>query len=150
MSATAWAGFQIQSTSSFHDDFQRLSTNGACQVNLLPHYWTARGDAEIPSLALNAAVLLVTAVLSWRLIKVSVSHGRGPTLRCSIGQLTILLSLVLWMANIQARGRVVDDQPHLQTRAHAFYRHPTIIVLRRSVCRFVAGSAMQRGYRASR
>lgn len=77
MSATAWGGFQIQSTSNFRNDFQRLSTNGACKINLLPQYWQARGDAEIPSLALNAAVLLVTAVLSWRLIKVRLYFSSG-------------------------------------------------------------------------
>jgi len=69
MSATAWGGFQISSTSSFHDNFQRLTTQGACGINLLPNYWTARGKAEIPSLALNVASLLVSSFLSWRLIK---------------------------------------------------------------------------------
>lgn len=69
MSATAWAGFQIWSTSAFHDDFRRIATNGACQINLLPTYWKDRANAEIPSLVLNTVALLVSAFLSWRLIK---------------------------------------------------------------------------------
>lgn len=67
--ATAWGGFQIYDTSQFHDDFTTLTTSGACGVNLLPTYWQARANAEIPSLALNGAALLLSAVLSWRLIK---------------------------------------------------------------------------------
>ncbi|KAF9821816.1 hypothetical protein IEO21_00246 [Rhodonia placenta] len=67
--ATAWGGFQIYDTSQFHDDFTTLTTGGACGVNLLPTYWQARANAEIPSLALNGAALLLSAVLSWRLIK---------------------------------------------------------------------------------
>ncbi|KII93632.1 hypothetical protein PLICRDRAFT_35861 [Plicaturopsis crispa FD-325 SS-3] len=68
--ATAWAAFQITNTASFHSEFARLTTNGACKGNnLLPDYWIARGNAEIPSLALNAAALLLSAFLTWRLIK---------------------------------------------------------------------------------
>ncbi|KAI0274892.1 hypothetical protein BC834DRAFT_978153 [Gloeopeniophorella convolvens] len=69
LSATAWGAFQIFQTGSFHKDFKRLTTDGACQINLLPNYWTSRARAEIPSLALNAAALLVSCFLSWRLIK---------------------------------------------------------------------------------
>ncbi|KAI0004096.1 hypothetical protein BJV74DRAFT_423884 [Russula compacta] len=69
LSATAWSGFQIFFTNAFHNDFQRLTTDGACQINLLPHYWTSRASAEIPSLAFNAAALLVSCYLSFRLIK---------------------------------------------------------------------------------
>lgn len=61
----------------------------------------------------------------------------------------VLSYLVLWVANLQARGSVVNHQSHLQTGPHAFDRYPTIIVLRRSLCRIMAGSAVQRGYRAS-
>jgi len=67
--ATAWGGFQIVNTSQFHSDFVRLTTNGACGVNLLPTYWKDRGHAEIPSLALNAIALVVSAYLTWRLMK---------------------------------------------------------------------------------
>ncbi|THH21010.1 hypothetical protein EW146_g465 [Bondarzewia mesenterica] len=69
LSATAWAGFQVWNTTAFHDDFRRLTTNGVCGINLLPSYWSDRSKAEIPSLALNAAGLLVSVFLSWRLIK---------------------------------------------------------------------------------
>ncbi|CDO70217.1 hypothetical protein BN946_scf184942.g17 [Trametes cinnabarina] len=67
--ATAWGGFQIFNTESFHRKFTTLTTNGACGVNLLPTYWKTRSNAEIPSLALNCFALLVSAFLSWRLIK---------------------------------------------------------------------------------
>ncbi|KZT06306.1 uncharacterized protein LAESUDRAFT_737029 [Laetiporus sulphureus 93-53] len=67
--ATAWGGIQIYDTAQFHDDFTTLTTNGACGANLLPTYWQARSDAEIPSLVLNAAALVLSSVLSWRLIK---------------------------------------------------------------------------------
>jgi hypothetical protein len=71
MLATAWAGFQIVHTANFKADFSRLATNGACKpINLLPHYWKERSNAEIPSLALNVAALLMSAFLTWRLTKV--------------------------------------------------------------------------------
>jgi hypothetical protein len=69
LSATAWAGFQVYNTKAFHGDFKRLTTNGACHVNLLPNYWSSRARAEIPSLAINVAALLFSCFLSFRLIK---------------------------------------------------------------------------------
>ncbi|KAJ3559602.1 hypothetical protein NM688_g244 [Phlebia brevispora] len=38
-------------------------------VNLLPTYWSERARAEIPTLALNAAALLFSTYLSWKLMK---------------------------------------------------------------------------------
>ncbi|EJF66419.1 hypothetical protein DICSQDRAFT_142019 [Dichomitus squalens LYAD-421 SS1] len=67
--ATAWGGFQIVNTNDFHKKFSTLTTKGACGVNLLPEYWKRRSNAEIPSLALNVFALLVSAFLSWRLMK---------------------------------------------------------------------------------
>jgi hypothetical protein len=68
--ATAWAGFQITHTASFRSDFSRVITHGACKnISLLPHYWDARGKAEIPSLALNVIALFVSSFLTWKLIK---------------------------------------------------------------------------------
>lgn len=69
LSATAWGGFQIYNTNAFHADFKRLTTDGVCQINLLPKYWTSRAHAEIPSLAFNILALLVSSFLSFRLIK---------------------------------------------------------------------------------
>lgn len=70
MLATAWAGFQISHTENFRQQFVKLTTQGACKpVNLLPHYWTDRGHAEIPSLALNILALLISCFLTWRLVK---------------------------------------------------------------------------------
>ncbi|KAI1797578.1 hypothetical protein LXA43DRAFT_877443, partial [Ganoderma leucocontextum] len=67
--ATAWGGFQIYNTEVFHRKFSALTTQGACGINLLPNYWKDRSNAEIPSLALNVFALLVSAFLSWRLMK---------------------------------------------------------------------------------
>lgn len=71
MLATAWSGYQLGNTSQFHDDFSKLITKGACGVNLLPEYWTERARFELPTLALNAVALVISAVLSWKLMKVS-------------------------------------------------------------------------------
>jgi len=67
--ATAWGGFQVFNTAQFHQNFVRVTTDGACGHNLLPTYWKARANAEIPSVALNAVALLLSMFLSWRLIK---------------------------------------------------------------------------------
>ncbi|CCM00316.1 uncharacterized protein FIBRA_02346 [Fibroporia radiculosa] len=67
--ATAWGVFQIYNSAEFHTDFNKLTTQGACGVNLLPTYWKERSNAEIPSMALNAVALIVSVILSWRLIK---------------------------------------------------------------------------------
>jgi len=69
LSATAWGAFQVYNTNAFHRDFKRLTTDGACRVNLLPSYWSSRSRAEIPSLAFNVAALLLSCFLSFRLIK---------------------------------------------------------------------------------
>jgi hypothetical protein len=68
--ATAWAGFQISHTANFRENFNKVITNGACKgTNLLPHYWNARKNAEIPSLALNIFALVLSAILTWKLVK---------------------------------------------------------------------------------
>jgi len=69
LSSTAWGGFQIYDTRAFHSDFQRLTTDGPCHVNLLPGYWPQRSHAEIPSLAFNIAALFLSCFLSFKLIK---------------------------------------------------------------------------------
>jgi hypothetical protein len=68
--ATGWGAFQIMHTARFKYDFNRLTTDGACGTNLLSTYWVERSNAEIPALALNVISLLVSAFLSWRVIKV--------------------------------------------------------------------------------
>ncbi|KAG8954158.1 hypothetical protein FRC04_000378 [Tulasnella sp. 424] len=69
--ATMWSGFQLANTRSFRSSFLTLTVNGACKgVNLLPTYWMSRGGAEISILALNCVALLVSALLSWKIIKV--------------------------------------------------------------------------------
>jgi hypothetical protein len=70
LAATAWGAFQLAQTEDFHQNFTSLVTDGVCEINLLPTYWVARSNVEIPSLALNCVALLVSIFLSWRLIKV--------------------------------------------------------------------------------
>ncbi|KAJ7456580.1 hypothetical protein FB451DRAFT_1342099 [Mycena latifolia] len=69
--ATAWSGFQIYHTANFRANFDRYITHGACSTapSLLPHYWQDRAQAEIPTLALNVAALLISCVLTWKLVK---------------------------------------------------------------------------------
>ncbi|KAK0506038.1 hypothetical protein EDD18DRAFT_1373163 [Armillaria luteobubalina] len=67
--ATAWSIFQIIHTANFRANFNRVITNGTCGVALLPKYWDERAKAEYPTLALNVVALLVSAVLTWHLIK---------------------------------------------------------------------------------
>lgn len=68
---------------------------------------------------------------------------------CYDSELIVLPYPVLWLANVQARGGVVDHQSHIQTGPHAFHRYPTLVVLRRRIRCVMVGSAVQRGYRAS-
>lgn len=68
--ATAWAAFQISHTANFRANFNRVITQGACGgATLLPNYWKQRAEAEIPSLALNGFSLVISAFLTWKLIK---------------------------------------------------------------------------------
>jgi hypothetical protein len=69
MVATGWGTFQIIHTNQFRTSFARLTTNGACGINLLPSYWSLRRSAEIASLTLNVLALLIGIFLSWRLVK---------------------------------------------------------------------------------
>jgi hypothetical protein len=71
MLATAWAAYQHWQTTQFEKEFDMITTYGACQHNLLLTYWTARRDAEIPTLVLNVVALFISVFLSWRIIKVS-------------------------------------------------------------------------------
>jgi hypothetical protein len=68
--ATTWAAAQLNYTEAFRITFNRVITQGACGgVSFLPDFWKARSNAEIPILALNALGLLVSALLSFRLLK---------------------------------------------------------------------------------
>jgi hypothetical protein len=70
MVATGWAGFQISHTADFRRQFLALTVEGACKpLNLLPTYWKMRGIAEISSLSFNITALLISAVLTWKLMK---------------------------------------------------------------------------------
>ncbi|KAG9089215.1 hypothetical protein FS749_001530 [Ceratobasidium sp. UAMH 11750] len=67
---TAWSIYQIVHTANFRSQFNRLTTRGACGgVNLLPLYWQARANAEIPVLVFNVIALIGSAYMSWRLLK---------------------------------------------------------------------------------
>nr|GAT43664.1 predicted protein [Mycena chlorophos] len=69
--ATAWSGFQISNTAAFRSDFEHYITDGACHgvPTLLPTYWAARAQAEYPIMALNAVSLIVSSILTWKLVK---------------------------------------------------------------------------------
>jgi hypothetical protein len=71
--ATAWSGYQLVNTASFQSEFVRSTIkSGLCgggSVNLLPNYWVERRAAEVTVLVVNAVSLLLSAALSWRLVK---------------------------------------------------------------------------------
>jgi len=71
MLATGWSGFQISHTANFRENFDKFITHGACNgaPSLLPNYWEDRARAEIPTLALNVIALLISCVLTWKLVK---------------------------------------------------------------------------------
>ncbi|KAJ7293166.1 hypothetical protein C8J57DRAFT_1041078 [Mycena rebaudengoi] len=69
--STAWSSYQIYHTARFRKNFNEMITEGACNgaPSLLPTYWQDRASAEIPTLALNIVALLVSIVLTWKLMK---------------------------------------------------------------------------------
>lgn len=94
--ATGWSVFQILHTADFRSSFNKAVTFGTCKgVALLPTYWSTRARAEFPTLALNCLSLLVSAFLTWKLVKVS-------TPLIYISQWNAYRSSGLWMANVQA------------------------------------------------
>lgn len=70
--ATAWSGFQISQTADFQKSFGQYIVHGACDgvPSLLPNYWEGRARLEISTLALNVAALIISAILTWKLVKV--------------------------------------------------------------------------------
>lgn len=149
--ATAWGGFQIvrmvhcfteyprlmlyrqYNTEVFHRKFSTLTTQGACGINLLPNYWKDRSNAEIPSLALNVFALLVSAFLSWRLMKVC-HWSNGVIIRFGWLMLTLCI-LDFRLANVQACRSVAHYQPHLQHGLDVLDCYPARPILRRCLCR---------------
>ncbi|KZT36026.1 hypothetical protein SISSUDRAFT_1050474 [Sistotremastrum suecicum HHB10207 ss-3] len=71
MMATAWAVYQLKNTADFHQDYNRIITDGACRTsgNLIPSYWQSRRAAEIPIAVLNGAALLLSAFLTYKMIR---------------------------------------------------------------------------------
>ncbi|KAF9270578.1 hypothetical protein L218DRAFT_914723 [Marasmius fiardii PR-910] len=68
--ATGWSGYQINHTATFRRDFSRVITQGACQgKTLLPNFWTQRVIVEFITLAFNIVALLISAYLTWKLVK---------------------------------------------------------------------------------
>ncbi|KIM30859.1 hypothetical protein M408DRAFT_65741 [Serendipita vermifera MAFF 305830] len=68
----AWSGYQLVNTASFQSEFVRSTIrSGLCGrgVNLLPNYWVERRAAEVSVLVVNGVSLLISAALSWRLVK---------------------------------------------------------------------------------
>ncbi|KAJ7275458.1 hypothetical protein B0H12DRAFT_1207933 [Mycena haematopus] len=104
MLATAWSGFQISNTANFRADFNHYITEGACAgvPPLLPNYWQQRAYAEIPTLALNVAALLISSVLTWKLVKLfgwQTFKRVGASLTINrIYKLVLLLSITLQLS----------------------------------------------------
>ncbi|KAI0032489.1 hypothetical protein K488DRAFT_12331, partial [Vararia minispora EC-137] len=140
LSATAWGAFQLQQTRAFQKDFSTIITNGVCKANLLPTYWTARANVEIPSLVLNCLALVASIFLSWRLIKTfgwqtfkrvgasrTINHVYKLVLTLSVAiQLSlffVVVSIALWLDQIcnGAIGRLAT--------AHKVYEGLLIVVL---------------------
>jgi len=138
---TGWAGFQIFNTTQFHRNFVEVTANGDCHpIDLLPTYWQSRSDAEMMSMVLNAAALLISAFLSWRLSK---TFGLQTFKRCGasgtisrvyhfvlmlsiIIQLSlffIVTSVALWLDQLW-HGAIA----HMATWAHV-YRPVSILIL---------------------
>jgi hypothetical protein len=75
LAATAWAGFQLYSTQTFHSQFDLLITDGTCRsTDLVPSYWGTgywrdRRNSEIPILAFNVVALALSAFMTWKLLK---------------------------------------------------------------------------------
>jgi hypothetical protein len=138
--ATAWSGFQISNTAVFKANFKRMITDGACDgVTLLPDYWDDRARLEYPILALNVVSLIISAFLTWKLVKVSLS-SLFPDLFLMLGYHCEGFRL----ANLQARRRLSQDQPHLQACPHTLNRHSAVILLHRCDGGIVAGQPHQR------
>ncbi|KAJ6604213.1 hypothetical protein DFH09DRAFT_967420 [Mycena vulgaris] len=104
--ATGWSGFQIFHTAQFRANFDRYITQGACKgpnvPSLLGHYWNDRAYAEIPTLALNVIALLISCVLTWKLVKLfgwQTFKRVGASLAINrIYKLVLLLSITLQLS----------------------------------------------------
>lgn len=68
--SAGWSGYAIWRTIDIHTRFTALITNGACGVDLFPHYFHDRLSVQIADLVLNVIALLVSCYLVWRLVKV--------------------------------------------------------------------------------
>jgi hypothetical protein len=126
MLATGWAIFQITHTATFRSEFSRVITKGACKhITLLPHYWEARGQAEIPSLVMHVVALVVSCFLTWRLIKVFFASSLRFPLTRWIG---------IWLADIQTSRCFTHNQPLVQDRPHSIHRHSIISIFHGRHC----------------
>jgi hypothetical protein len=131
MIATGWAGFQISHTAQFQRQFTRVTTNGACMpLDLLPCYWKERGQAELSILALNIVALVISAILTWKLIKV----GFRTLLHlwpCAEHERFLP---VVWVADLQTHGSFISHQPLLQDCFDFLDHYPAVNVLHARHC----------------
>lgn len=143
MLATGWATFQITHTATFRSEFNRVITKGACKhITLLPHYWEARGQAEIPSLVMHVVALLVSCFLTWRLIKVFFF--------CLITKIFSLTRwIAAWLADIQTGRRITHNQPLVQDRPHSVHRHSIISIFHGRHCVSLDRSTVEQRDRGS-
>lgn len=68
--STGWSGYEIWRTLDIHTRFDALITNGACGVDLFPHYFHNRVAVQIADLTLNVIALALSCYLVRRLVKV--------------------------------------------------------------------------------
>jgi len=140
MIGTACVTIQLVQTARFQADFSRLATNGACQpIDFLSPYWMTRRNAEIVSLALNGAALLISAFLTCRLTKLfgwqtfkrvgaslTINHIYTLVLMLSI---TIQLSLFFMVVSVGLWIDQLWNGQIAQLASFAFVYKPVFIVV---------------------
>jgi len=119
---TAWSVYTIWRTKySIQDDFQRLiiGPDTPCHYNYFGAYFASRITFEIPDVILNLTALVLSGVLSWRLLKVYKTHsfkslGAPPkiiriykyfmaVLVClQLSVFLLLTSMALWLNQLMA------------------------------------------------
>jgi len=100
---TIWTVFQVTETEQFRRNFAKIITNGACHgMNILGSYWEQRKAAEILSAVLNGVGLFVTAILTYKLLKIygwQTFKRVGASLTINrIYKLVLLLSIAIQLA----------------------------------------------------
>ena len=124
---TAWSAFQVVHTNGFRADYERIVDNGACRSvpSLLSSYWPLRRSFELPSLVLHILALLLSAFLTWKLVKLfgwntfsrlgaSRTKDRAFKLSLSLsstvhlGFFFLVVAACLWIDELRTAGSIVS------------------------------------------